>query len=156
MASAPAPQPSDPPRPEVLQRSQGEDHTVTHMHRLSMRRYPPDCPPLKVRWFYAVDSPKRKPSIIGQKKADQKPSGLGGSLGCGAGVALLGVLHGVSVPKNDFCSAPAMGRSARRKAVALNILSFWTPFGRVSTFRFSLSQYSPFIPSALSPFIELQ
>lgn len=46
---------------------------MTHMHRLSLRRYPPDCPPLKVRWFYAVDSPKRKPSIIGQKKADQKP-----------------------------------------------------------------------------------
>ncbi|KAJ5338788.1 hypothetical protein N7452_005516 [Penicillium brevicompactum] len=38
-----------------------------------MRRYPPDCPPLKVRWFYAVDSPKRKPSPLEQKKADQKP-----------------------------------------------------------------------------------
>ncbi|KAJ5365027.1 hypothetical protein N7517_007913, partial [Penicillium concentricum] len=65
--------PGDHQKPDVLQRSQGEDHTVTHMHRLSMRRYPPDCPPLKVRWFYAVDSPKRKPSILGQKKADQKP-----------------------------------------------------------------------------------
>lgn len=42
-------------------------------HPLSMRRYPPDCPPLKVRWFYAVDSPKRKPSPLEQKKADQKP-----------------------------------------------------------------------------------
>ncbi|OQD79548.1 hypothetical protein PENANT_c048G10221 [Penicillium antarcticum] len=58
---------------EVLQRSQGEDHTVTHRHRLSPRRYPPDCPPLKVRWFYAVDSPKRKPSLLEQKKTDQKP-----------------------------------------------------------------------------------
>ncbi|OGE54690.1 hypothetical protein PENARI_c005G08089 [Penicillium arizonense] len=58
---------------EVLQRSQGEDHTVTHRHRLSLRRYPPDCPPLKVRWFYAVDSPKRKPSLLEQKKTDQKP-----------------------------------------------------------------------------------
>jgi hypothetical protein len=38
-----------------------------------MRRYPPDCPPLKVRWFYAVDSPKRKPSLSEQKKGDQKP-----------------------------------------------------------------------------------
>lgn len=72
-SATPAPQPGDHPKPDVLQRSQGEDHTVTHMHRLSLRRYPPDCPPLKVRWFYAVDSPKRKPSIIGQKKADQKP-----------------------------------------------------------------------------------
>ncbi|OQE04305.1 hypothetical protein PENVUL_c034G08062 [Penicillium vulpinum] len=69
----PTPQSGGHPNPDVLQRSQGEDHTVTHMHRLSMRRYPPDCPPLKVRWFYAVDSPKRKPSILGQKKADQKP-----------------------------------------------------------------------------------
>ncbi|KAI2715400.1 hypothetical protein CBS147332_5054 [Penicillium roqueforti] len=67
------PQLGDHQKKDVLQRSQGEDHTVTHMHRLSMRRYPPDCPPSKVRWFYAVDSPKRKPSIIGQKKADQKP-----------------------------------------------------------------------------------
>ncbi|CAG8259790.1 unnamed protein product [Penicillium salamii] len=67
------PQPADPPKPEALQRSQGEDHTVTHRNRLSMRRYPSDCPPLKVRWFYAVDSPKRKPSPLEQKKADQKP-----------------------------------------------------------------------------------
>ncbi|CAI7601195.1 unnamed protein product [Penicillium crustosum] len=72
-STTPTPQPGDHQKPDVLQRSQGEDHTVTHMHRLSLRRYPPDCPPLKVRWFYAVDSPKRKPSIIGQKKADQKP-----------------------------------------------------------------------------------
>jgi hypothetical protein len=54
-----------------------------------------------------------------------RTSGLGGSLGCGAGVALLGVLHGVSVPKNDFCSAPAMGRSARRKAVERINVSSW-------------------------------
>jgi hypothetical protein len=66
------PQPGDQPKLDTLQRSQGEDHTV-HRHRLSVRRYPPDCPPLKVRWFYAVDSPKRKPSLLEQKKADQKP-----------------------------------------------------------------------------------
>ncbi|KAL5364568.1 DDHD domain-containing protein [Aspergillus floccosus] len=61
-----------PPR-EVLQRSQGEDHTVTHTHRLSLRRYPKDCPPLKVRWFYAVDSPKWKPALLEQKKDVSKP-----------------------------------------------------------------------------------
>ncbi|KAG0156544.1 hypothetical protein PDIDSM_3725 [Penicillium digitatum] len=72
-SSTPTPQSGYHQKPDVLQRSQGGDHTVTHTHRLSMRRYPPDCPPLKVRWFYAVDSPKRKPSIVGQKKADQKP-----------------------------------------------------------------------------------
>ncbi|KAJ5788098.1 hypothetical protein N7457_003088 [Penicillium paradoxum] len=66
------PQSDDPKKPDILQRSRGEDHTV-HRHRLSARRYPPDCPPLKVRWFYAVDSPKRKPSLLEQKKTDQKP-----------------------------------------------------------------------------------
>ncbi|KAL4889126.1 DDHD domain-containing protein [Aspergillus ambiguus] len=60
-------------RQEVLQRSQGEDHTVTHRHRLSQRRYPRDCPPLKVRWFYAVDSPKWKPTSLEQKKDASKP-----------------------------------------------------------------------------------
>lgn len=59
--------------PDVLQRSQGEDHTVTHRHKLSLRQYPPDCPPLKVRWFYAVDFPKRKPALLDQNKDDQKP-----------------------------------------------------------------------------------
>lgn len=69
------PQPSDrtPGNPDVLQRSQGEDHTVTHRHKLSLRHYPPDCPPLKARWFYAVDSPKRKPALLDQNKTDQKP-----------------------------------------------------------------------------------
>ncbi|KAJ5919006.1 hypothetical protein N7466_009949 [Penicillium verhagenii] len=63
----------DRPELDALQRSQGEDHTVTHRHRPSLRHYPPDCPPLKVRWFYAVDSPKRKPVLLDPKKADQKP-----------------------------------------------------------------------------------
>ncbi|KAJ5988292.1 hypothetical protein N7481_003502 [Penicillium waksmanii] len=58
---------------DVLQRSQGEDHTVTHRHKLGQRHYPSDCPPLKARWFYAVDSPKRKPSLNDAKKTDQKP-----------------------------------------------------------------------------------
>ncbi|KAJ5946244.1 hypothetical protein N7454_003083 [Penicillium verhagenii] len=63
----------DRPELDALQRSQGEDHTVTHRHRPSLRHYPSDCPPLKVRWFYAVDSPKRKPVLLDPKKADQKP-----------------------------------------------------------------------------------
>ncbi|KAJ5102882.1 hypothetical protein N7532_003411 [Penicillium argentinense] len=67
------PQPADRPPSDVLQRSQGEDHTVTHRHKLGQRHYPSDCPPLRVRWYYAVDSPKRKPTLNDQKKADQKP-----------------------------------------------------------------------------------
>lgn len=36
---------------------------MTHRYKLGQRHYPSDCPPLKPRWFYAVDSPKRKPSL---------------------------------------------------------------------------------------------
>jgi hypothetical protein len=59
--------------PDVLPRSQGEDHTISHRHRLSLRHYPPDCPPLRVRWFYAVDSPKRKPQLSEHQKEEPKP-----------------------------------------------------------------------------------
>lgn len=31
------------------------DHTLSFRHRLSQREYPPDCPLLNVRWYYAVD-----------------------------------------------------------------------------------------------------
>ncbi|KAJ5668812.1 hypothetical protein N7462_009882 [Penicillium macrosclerotiorum] len=65
--------PDRPAAQDVLQRSQGEDHTVSNRHRLSLHHYPPDCPPLRVRWYYAVDSPKRKPARLEQKKTDQKP-----------------------------------------------------------------------------------
>lgn len=67
------PQPDRAGGTDVLQRSQGEDHTVTHRHKLSRRHYPAGCPPLKVRWFYAVDSPKRKPALLESNKSDQKP-----------------------------------------------------------------------------------
>ncbi|KAJ5247855.1 hypothetical protein N7468_002838 [Penicillium chermesinum] len=68
------PRPESQTKPEALQRSTGEDHTVTHRHRVNQRLYPADCPPLKVRWFYAVDAPKRKPALLDtEKKAEQKP-----------------------------------------------------------------------------------
>ncbi|EMD93007.1 hypothetical protein COCC4DRAFT_139093 [Bipolaris maydis ATCC 48331] len=40
---------------------QGGDHIIDRRHRLSLKRYPQDCPPLAVRWFHAIDTPKRKP-----------------------------------------------------------------------------------------------
>lgn len=43
-----------------LKPQRGGDHRVTHRHRLSLRNYPRDCPPLAVQWFFAVDVPKRK------------------------------------------------------------------------------------------------
>ncbi|OJD17958.1 hypothetical protein AJ78_01989 [Emergomyces pasteurianus Ep9510] len=58
-----------------LQQSQGRDYTVSHIHRISASRYPKDCPPLKPRWFYAVDIPKSKPSFWGKDTTASKPQG---------------------------------------------------------------------------------
>ncbi|KAI9836855.1 MAG: hypothetical protein M1819_001020 [Sarea resinae] len=56
-----------------LGKQQGGDHTISHSHRLSSKRYPRDCPPLTVKWFYAVDVPKRKPLPPTQPPKDAKP-----------------------------------------------------------------------------------
>ncbi|OAK99415.1 DDHD-domain-containing protein [Phaeosphaeriaceae sp. SRC1lsM3a] len=45
----------------VLGSQRGGDHVVDRRHRLSLKKYPQDCPPLAVRWYHAVDVPKRKP-----------------------------------------------------------------------------------------------
>ncbi|KAF1937959.1 DDHD-domain-containing protein [Clathrospora elynae] len=44
-----------------LAHQQGGDHVVDRRHRLSLKHYPKDCPQLAVRWFHAIDTPKRKP-----------------------------------------------------------------------------------------------
>ncbi|KAF2147254.1 uncharacterized protein K452DRAFT_4209 [Aplosporella prunicola CBS 121167] len=55
------PAPEDEQPTELSLASQrGGDHTVSHRHRLSLKKYPKDCPPLVVQWFHAVDIPKRK------------------------------------------------------------------------------------------------
>lgn len=52
-------------------KSTGQDHAPSNRPMPSPKRYPPDCPPLKTRWFYAVDVPKRKP-LLPQQVADDK------------------------------------------------------------------------------------
>ncbi|KIW62921.1 hypothetical protein PV04_09809 [Phialophora macrospora] len=44
----------------ALKPSDGLDHTISLGPR-SLPRYPKDCPPLKARWYYAIDVAKRKP-----------------------------------------------------------------------------------------------
>lgn len=61
---------SSPAGPE---KQHGPDHSVSHRHRLSLKDYPSDCPKLSVRWFYAVDAPKRKPRPLDQPPKDAKP-----------------------------------------------------------------------------------
>merc|ERR1711939_48512 len=50
--------------PPGLKQSTGLDHTINLRPSPSLRRYPKDCPPLKTRWFYAVDVAKRKPFSV--------------------------------------------------------------------------------------------
>ncbi|KAK3395263.1 DDHD domain-containing protein [Podospora didyma] len=50
----------------------GKDHTTNPYYGQSFRRYSPDCPPLKVQWFHAVDIPKRKPKFLKNKNNDDK------------------------------------------------------------------------------------
>ncbi|KAI9683672.1 MAG: hypothetical protein M1829_004977 [Trizodia sp. TS-e1964] len=55
---------------------QGGDHVVSRRHRLSLKKYPLDCPPLNARWFYAADVSKRKPLSLNPKPAagqEKKP-----------------------------------------------------------------------------------
>jgi hypothetical protein len=56
-----------------VQSAQGQDHTVSHKQRLSLLRYPKDCPTLQTRWFYAVDTPKFKPALSGHERTESKP-----------------------------------------------------------------------------------
>lgn len=72
--STPKPKEEDPDtkrKEEHLKKSTGQDHTPSNRPLPSPRRYPPDCPLLHPRWFYAVDVPKRKP-LSAEQRADEK------------------------------------------------------------------------------------
>ncbi|KAH6667010.1 DDHD domain-containing protein [Plectosphaerella plurivora] len=49
------------------------DHSTTHLYGQSIKSYPSDCPPLRVQWFHATDTPKRKPVTHISKPVDEKP-----------------------------------------------------------------------------------
>lgn len=92
-SSTPTPkEPPAPPPPKPAPAPQGGDHSINPIYGISARKYPSDCPPLKVQWFHAVDVgfhanscrktadiqllqvPKRKPQLIkGKRKPDEKP-----------------------------------------------------------------------------------
>ncbi|KAF2772509.1 DDHD-domain-containing protein [Teratosphaeria nubilosa] len=62
------------PKSPPLQRQKGGDHVVTHRHRLSLKKYPRDCPPVRPCWFHAVDVPKRRPHPTGGEAKEEKPA----------------------------------------------------------------------------------
>ena len=41
--------------PTMASSAEPRDHATTPFYGQSLRHYPPDCPPLKVQWFHAVD-----------------------------------------------------------------------------------------------------
>lgn len=50
------PVPREPvPTPTSKPANSGGDHSINPLYGLSARKYPTDCPPLKVQWFHAVD-----------------------------------------------------------------------------------------------------
>ncbi|KAI1467877.1 DDHD domain-containing protein [Daldinia caldariorum] len=51
-----------------------EDHSTNTLYGQSFRRYPPECPPLNVMWFHAVDVPKRTPNFLKSKRKEEDPS----------------------------------------------------------------------------------
>lgn len=51
------PVPKEPvPSPTAKQTNPRNDHSINPIYGLSAKKYPPDCPPLKVQWFHAVDA----------------------------------------------------------------------------------------------------
>lgn len=63
------------PEAAPLQQQKGADHVISNRHRLSLRKYPRDCPRLRPQWFHAVDVPKRRPTP-GGVVPDEKPPGV--------------------------------------------------------------------------------
>ena len=63
-------------REELLKQAAGLDHSISSRPSPSLKRYPRDCPPLKPRWFYAVDVPKRKPFAPETSTGVPKPASV--------------------------------------------------------------------------------
>lgn len=64
-----------PEKEDGLKPSSGLDHSISLRPSPSLRRYPKDAPPLKTRWYYAVDVAKRKPFAPEQSSTDKaKPA----------------------------------------------------------------------------------
>ncbi|KAK3342873.1 DDHD domain-containing protein [Neurospora tetraspora] len=71
-STTPAPKEPPPPKPVVPVNPNPGDHSTNPFYGQSFKRYPPDCPPLNVQWFHAVDVPKRKPKFLQSKPDDDK------------------------------------------------------------------------------------
>ncbi|KAH8700015.1 DDHD domain-containing protein [Ilyonectria robusta] len=66
-------QPNKPEQSHPAASANPDDHSTTHLYGQSFKTYPPDCPPLKVQWFHAVDVPKRKPQLGSSSRSPAQP-----------------------------------------------------------------------------------
>ncbi|KAI1133388.1 DDHD domain-containing protein [Nemania abortiva] len=63
-SSLPQPKAGPPPAQKA------DDHATNTLYGYSFKKYPADCPPMKVMWFHAIDVPKRKPQFLRSKKKE--------------------------------------------------------------------------------------
>ncbi|KAI1481117.1 DDHD domain-containing protein [Daldinia eschscholtzii] len=73
-STTPTPKDAPPKTGKTPPTKKAEDHSTNTLYGQSFRRYPPDCPPLNVMWFHAVDVPKRKPNFLKAKRKEEDPS----------------------------------------------------------------------------------
>lgn len=71
-STTPTPTPRDDsfPKSITMPTQKADDHSTNTLYGQSFKKYPPDCPPLNVMWFHAVDVPKRKPNFLKTKRRD--------------------------------------------------------------------------------------
>jgi len=54
----------------------GGDHRINPRQWINKKDYPEDCPPANVRWYHAVDIPKRRPAPFVKLEERDKPLGV--------------------------------------------------------------------------------
>ncbi|KAI1345079.1 DDHD domain-containing protein [Xylariaceae sp. FL0016] len=61
------------PKSKPAAARKADDHSTNTLYGQSFKKYPPSCPSLNVKWFHAVDVPKRKPIFLKSKKEAENP-----------------------------------------------------------------------------------
>lgn len=75
----PVPNTATPPGEASGLKNQHAGERTRDWHGLSLKRYPPDCPPMDARWFYAVDVSVLRNVLAGTTKIGRRLIGNGRS-----------------------------------------------------------------------------
>ncbi|KAI2470907.1 DDHD domain-containing protein [Annulohypoxylon bovei var. microspora] len=123
--AASKPKPIVPTVPTAAKKA--DDHSTNTFYGQSFKKYPPECPPLNVMWFHAVDVPKRKPNFLKSKKEDdgakqtppKKFVAFSKNDSRSIENAYQKLLEGLEDERgNGSANPPARSRSRRRRAVS--------------------------------------